>query len=286
MLPVAPGTAQRAAVLEILLHEGLASPAHSTSPRRRGIGSVVDHFQVQGNVRQLRSLRSRRVPPSGRGADVRAFDDPIVRRARAAVRSRGDFVARPKLFIGLSVVTAFLELGERTERLRRFAMLYLFAYTFLLRVPSEALPAVRVTSPAAPPGVQSAVFVGESELTLLLARRKNRPRGSVLHRRCWCSKQPATCPVHSLGPFFASFAPGVPVFGGIDSGEALAQLRSMAAALGVSDASRLRTHDLRRGHARDLAQSGAPLSEILRAGEWRREPGQRATPVARARRRD
>ena len=206
------------------------------------------------------------------GADVRVFDDPIVRRAKAAVRSRGDFVARPKLFIGMSVVARFVERGTCAIAVRPFAMLYLFAYVFLLRVPSEALPAIRITSPVAPSGVQSAIFVGDSEITLFLARRKNRPGGSVLHRRCWCSKEPAACPVHSLGPFFASFAPGAPVFDGIDPGGALVQLRRLAAELGVPDASRLRTHDLRRGHARDLAQSGAPLSEILRAGEWRRRP--------------
>ena len=107
------------------------------------------------------------------GADVRVFDDPIVRRAKAAVRSRGDFVARPKLFIGMDVVARFVEHGTREIAFRPFAMLYLFAYVFLLRLPSEALPAIRVTSPVAPPGIQSAVFVGDSEVTLFLARRKN-----------------------------------------------------------------------------------------------------------------
>ena len=30
-----------------------------------------------------------------------------------------------------------------------------------------------------------------------------------------------------------------------------------------------RTHDIRRGHARDLQEAGAPLYIILQAGEWR-----------------
>ena len=39
--------------------------------------------------------------------------------------------------------------------------------------------------------------------------------------------------------------------------------------LGLENASRFRTHDLRRGHALDLLRAGANLGEILRAGQWR-----------------
>ena len=46
----------------------------------------------------------------------------------------------------------------------------------------------------------------------------------------------------------------------------------MLHALGIQNASAYRTHDLRRGHAKDLQLSNAPLSVILRAGEWR-HPG-------------
>ena len=37
----------------------------------------------------------------------------------------------------------------------------------------------------------------------------------------------------------------------------------------VPEAGLYRTHDFRRGHAHDLQLSGAPLSVILEAGEWR-----------------
>ena len=43
----------------------------------------------------------------------------------------------------------------------------------------------------------------------------------------------------------------------------------MLRALGIQNATSQRTHDLRRGHAKDLQLSNAPLSVILRAGEWR-----------------
>lgn len=39
--------------------------------------------------------------------------------------------------------------------------------------------------------------------------------------------------------------------------------------LGVDQAQAYRCHDIRRGHALDLQLSGAPLHEILAAGEWR-----------------
>ena len=37
----------------------------------------------------------------------------------------------------------------------------------------------------------------------------------------------------------------------------------------VPNASAYGTHSLRRGHARDLLESGATLAEILRAGQWK-----------------
>jgi len=56
---------------------------------------------------------------------------------------------------------------------------------------------------------------------------------------------------------------------GITPAAALAALREMLAGIGVVGASEYRCHDLRRGHALDLQLSGAPLWEILAAGEWR-----------------
>ena len=38
---------------------------------------------------------------------------------------------------------------------------------------------------------------------------------------------------------------------------------------GVDCSASYRTHDLRRGHAKDLQVNGATLYEILAAGEWR-----------------
>ena len=94
-----------------------------------------------------------------------------------------------------------------------------------------------------------------------------------------------TCPVHQLGGMLKSA--GQPLFAGITAATALVALREMLEGLGVSDAASFRTHDFRRGHALDLQLSGAissglvqvvvasaccsgaPLWQILAAGEWR-----------------
>ncbi|CAK0862125.1 unnamed protein product [Prorocentrum cordatum] len=167
------------------------------------------------------------------GVCVAVFDRPEVRRARAAVRARADWTPRPRLFIRKSAVAALVELGARRPEWLRASMLFLFAYTFLLRVPSEALPAVRVADAGDAPPFQAALVLGKSELTLLLRRRKNRPQGSRLSRKCWCSSCRATCPVHTLGPWVARCGLGRGLFGGISAAAALRTLREMLAALGA-----------------------------------------------------
>lgn len=203
------------------------------------------------------------------GVCVAVFDSPEVRRARAAVRARADWSPRPRLFIRRFAVAALVDLGARRPEWLRASMLFLFAYTFLLRVPSEALPAVRVADASDAPSFQAALVLGAEELTLLLRRRKNRAQGSRLSRRCWCASCRVTCPVHALGPWLARCGPGRGLFGGISAAAALRTLREMLAALGVQGAGLFRLHDLRRGHAKDLQEAGATLAEILAAGEWR-----------------
>ena len=99
-------------------------------------------------------------------------------------------------------------------------------------------------------------------LVLTLERRKNKPSGSRLVRGCWCRECRDTCPVHVLGELLANTEPGVKLFPGVSAGTALAALRTMLAVLKVPGAAEHRTHDLRRGHAKDLQMSG----DILHSG--------------------
>ena len=145
-----------------------------------------------------------------------------------------------------------------------YAKLFVLAYAFLLRLPSEALP-VTLGQHSGP----CSLFLEGDKIVLQLARRKNRPLGSRLTRGCWCKETMSTCPVHVLGPMFQRGKHGDMLFPGVSASKALVALRSILKKLGVDSAEDFRTHDFRRGHTQDLVDSGAPLYAILAAGEWK-----------------
>ena len=100
------------------------------------------------------------------------------------------------------------------EEARKYALLFLFSYSFLLRTPSEALPAVAGTD-GREGGSNSVLFKDGEQLVLILRRRKNKPAGSRLVRMCTCQKSPASCAYHLLGPLLDATAAGGKVFDGI-----------------------------------------------------------------------
>ena len=114
-------------------------------------------------------------------------------------------------------------LMAKAEALGRHPMaaLYLLAYSFMLRVPSEGLPVVvgarGTTEAPLLPGVQSCspLSVDGSHLLLRLARRKSKECGSLLNRYCSCAQSEATCPVHVLGSFIALLPVGSRPFSNI-----------------------------------------------------------------------
>ena len=79
-------------------------------------------------------------------------------------------------------------------------MLFLCSYTFLLRLPSEALP-IKIQKDERVHGQAVLKTVGD-KLILSLARRKNKERGSVLERgetSVWCLCQMIACIVEAAG---------------------------------------------------------------------------------------
>ena len=111
-------------------------------------------------------------------------------------------------------VQEMLEWSEAHEELRKAALLFLLTYTYLLRLPSEALPAIVGTN--ANETGSNAVLLKEGEsLVLVLHKRKNRPRGSRLVRRCSCRQAPETCVYHILGPVVEATPVGARLFAGI-----------------------------------------------------------------------
>ena len=65
-----------------------------------------------------------------------------------------------------------------------------------------------------------------------------------------------TCPVHGLAKLLDETLEGAVFFENISAAEALRVLREMLAEIGVENAGVYRTHDIRRGHALDLQESG------------------------------
>lgn len=156
---------------------------------------------------------------------------------------------------GRNMVEQIMARCAEEEGRSRFAHLFLISYIFLLRLPSEALPIV-VGAESAQVDRQAVLTLEGQELSLQLGRRKNKPGGSKLVRKCWCKESPSTCPVHIVGSLVTSSPAGQALFEGITAGSALLVLREVLEECGVVDAISYRTHDLRRGHARDLQISG------------------------------
>lgn len=204
------------------------------------------------------------------GLPTVAFECRDIKRAHIAIRKRNNFVPRRKLFIQRALVGKLLSLVAKGKLAEEYAMLFLFTYVFLLRLPSEALPCTKVLGDALG-DAQSQVWCDGVELHLQLKRRKNMEAGSHMSRKCWCSTDPGTCPVHVLGRYFAELPVGDQPFAGISAGRALRKLREALELFSATrkDSCIYRCHDLRRGHAKDLVESGASLVEILAAGQWR-----------------
>ena len=120
-----------------------------------------------------------------------ALTDPMVGRAKASIAKRRAFTPRKPLFLGQSRVRDILALSRMetsSQLLFHASMLFLTAYVFLLRLPSEALPIVRVGVGVSPDGKQASVSCDGDSLVLVLDRRKNRLHGSTLVRKCWCTQ--------------------------------------------------------------------------------------------------
>ena len=100
-------------------------------------------------------------------------------------------------------------------------MLFLAAYIFMLRVPSEGLT-VMCISPARLEtmkrtkdmcrGRPPVACVTDTHVEWFMWRRKNINRPTSLKRACWCTTCKRTCPVHVLGGFLKTLHEGARPF--------------------------------------------------------------------------
>ena len=80
------------------------------------------------------------------GLPTAAFYDDRLRRAKCAIMKRSPFHARDKMFIRKDVMTKIMQLEYANVHEALIAQLFLVIYSFMLRLPSEALPMVWVKS--------------------------------------------------------------------------------------------------------------------------------------------
>ncbi len=193
---------------------------------------------------------------------LEVFGHPSIKRAKNAIAKRRLYSPRKPLFIRLELVQRIVTHVLSQPEQRTLAMLILAAYTFLLRLPSEALPMAVHDHTGSKPVPVLKVHAGMVELWR--PKRKNKLSPSTQWRPCWCRKWP-----NILGAYLKQLQRGAQPFIGISPGQALVGLKNVLAAMGVANASEYRTHDCRRGHAEDLRVNGATLGEILRAGDWK-----------------
>ena len=203
-----------------------------------------------------------------------AFGERSVKRARQGIAKRCLAFPRIKRYVQhdllVRVVGASLS-GAMSASVRRdVAMLMCFGYAFLLRLPSEGLPAV-FDGAVFNAQHRASVCLSAEALGLRLQRRKNSGLPVTIWRKCWCHTEggTCTCPVHVLGAFFVSAGVGKQAFAAFSPADAVAAVRNAVRAVGAERPEEFDAKALRRGHALDLVERGAGLSEILRAGGWR-----------------
>ena len=131
------------------------------------------------------------------------------------------------------------------------AMLSVFTYSFMLRMPSEALSAKLAASKKFDVTAASFVVVLDKRIGLRLAKRKNSDAPVVMWRDCCCKpdKPSATCPVHSFGNRLREQGPNVDVFKCVPKNKAIRVVRHALAVVGIRNTAAYGTHDFRRGHA-------------------------------------
>ena len=128
----------------------------------------------------------------------------------------GNFVRRERNFIQMQMVKEMVVWSESHEFTRRYVLLFLFSYSFLLRTPSEALP-VRIGKDKGDTNCNAFLFKDGDQLVLTLRRRKNKPQGSRLVRKCTCHRCKVTCVFHQIGSMMERTVDGARLFDGMSS---------------------------------------------------------------------
>jgi hypothetical protein len=175
------------------------------------------------------------------------------------------------MFIKKDMLYNLVRRAEPNSRDYEFAMLWLVAYAFMLRLPSEALQIQKDVGSEFTCG--NHIYLDSSEtVCLYLSSRKNKLRPSIVKRSCTCAGIAALCPVHELWfGFLEHLEIGHKPWASISPNFARAKLRATLCNIAVPNSELYGTHDFRRGHADDLRESGIPITRIVAMGGWSSE---------------
>ena len=161
--------------------------------------------------------------------------------------------------------------------------LFYLAYIFILRLPSEALVAVRAgptdqLMKASKLPYQASLGLrdfpdGNQFLVLKLRTRKHTRGGSVLFRPCFCSSDTLACaglcPVRDFWRVVsATTRAHNPLFPSLMNKNINRVLKGMLHSMGVEDAHQYSTHAFRRGASMELKRSASSFAEALKTVGW------------------
>ena len=183
-------------------------------------------------------------------------------------------------YISKSLFRAIVARGSLDSEWGR---LFYLAYVFILRLPSEALVAVR----AGPSDQlmkhsklahQSAIGLrefpdGKQFLVLKLRTRKHTRGGAIIYRPCFCSSDvlacSGLCPVHDFWRIVAAKTKAhAPLFPSLINKNINRVLKAMLANMGVEDAHKYSSHAFHRGASMELKRSSSSFAEVLKTVGW------------------
>ena len=198
------------------------------------------------------------------GVSSDVFNAPELVRAKRSLK-KAEPPREPKRFIRHDVIAKMIAYSskERCPATWLAVRLFATAYTFQLRLPSEALPIAIGRIGEEHVGQHAVLNKVGNELHLQLQCRKtHQADGSLIRRACWCNAHKETCPVHVLWPDLNCLTHGTQPWAWLTPATALASLRETLGQLGVPGHQKYGTHSLRKGHTMDLAEDGKLPEEV------------------------
>jgi hypothetical protein len=195
------------------------------------------------------------------GMDI-AFNE---KKARAILKGRAKIekpVRRVKRRIQKSLLEK-LAAQAVSEGKRDLADCMIISYWFALRVQSELIPLKRSG------GGYRCTLSSTKTARIHLAKRKNRPEGETLMRRCSCHISKTLCPHRALERRMAAAQQR-------EDGRICTiryvrfndEVRRLAGIVGAPSPEEFASHAFRRGFSRDLLEARTPLKQVLEACGW------------------